>query len=222
MGTTVVLLREFYKRKGKIPLIFWVVLSIPLILYLIGSFLVFALPADNPYKYYYRLVFRAGPVGNSVLFGFAFYIITRNVTAGRIKDYLTITAIGIIIIGMANGISGYQQTFGVAAHSLVLLASCLYSFGFYFSAISIARDDSLRHNIREFAKKESRLLDSIGRAQEEQEIQRIISKVYKVIREQEHASKEETAIEQSIDKEDMENYVGVVLKEVNEIRKQDP
>ena len=113
-AATVVLLREFYKRKGKIPLIFWVVLSIPLILYLIGSFLVFALPADNPYKYYYRLVFRAGILWKQHSFGFAFYIITRNVTAGRIKDYLTITAIGIIIIGMANGISGYQQTFGVA------------------------------------------------------------------------------------------------------------
>jgi hypothetical protein len=218
-AATVVLLREFYKRKGKIPLVFWVVLSIPLLLYLIGSFLVFALPADNPYKYYYRLVFRAGTIGSSVLFGFAFYIITRNVTAGRIKDYLTITAIGIIIIGMANGISGYQQTYGVAAHSLVLLASCLYSFGFYFSAISIARDDSLRHNIREFAKKESRLLDSIGRAQEEQEIQRLISKVYKVVREQEHALKEQTVIDPSIDKQDMENYVEEVLKEVTEMRK---
>ena len=104
----------------------------------------------------------------------------------------------------------------------MLLASCLYSFGFYFSAISISHDNSLRHYIREFAKKESRFLDSIGRAQQEQEVQRMISKVYKVIREQEQASKEETAIGQSIDKEDMENYVAVVLKEVNEIRKQDP
>jgi hypothetical protein len=221
-AATVVLLREFYKRKGKIPLIFWVVLSIPLLLYLIGSFLVFALPADNPYKYYYRLVFRAGTIGSSVLFGFAFYVITRNVTAGKIKDYLAITAIGIMIIGMANGISGYQQTYGIAAHSLVLLASYLYSFGFYFSAISISHDNSLRHYIREFAKKESRFLDSIGRAQQEQEVQRVISKVYKAIREQEQALKEETAIGQTIDKEDMENYVGVVLKEVNEIRKQDP
>ena len=123
---------------------------------------------------------------------------------------------------MANGISGYQQTYGITAHSLVLLASYLYSFGFYFSAISISHDNSLRHYIREFAKKESRFLDSIGRAQQEQEVQRIISKVYKVIREQEQALKEETAIGQTIDKEDMENYVGVVLKEVNEIRKQDP
>jgi dissimilatory sulfite reductase (desulfoviridin) alpha/beta subunit len=95
----------------------------------------------------------------------------------------------------------------------------LYSFGFYFSAISIARDDSLRHNIREFAKKESRLLDSIGRAQEEQEIQRLISKVYKVVREQEHALKEQTVIDPSIDKQDMENYVEEVLKEVTEMRK---
>jgi hypothetical protein len=218
-AATVVLLSEFYKRKGKIPLVFWVVLSIPLILYLIGSFLVFALPADNPHKYYYRLVFRAGTIGSSVLFGFAFYIITRNVTAGKVKDYLTITAIGIIIIGTANGISGYQQTYGIAAHSLVLIASYLYSFGFYFSAISMSLDSRLRQYIRELAREETRLLDIIGKAQEEQEIQRIVSKAYKIVREQEQVRLEQT-IEQSIDKEDMDIYLDVVLKEVNNVRKQ--
>lgn len=216
-AATVVLLREFYKRKGKIPIVFWIVLSIPLILYLIGSFLVFALPSDSPYKYYYRLIFRAGTIGSSALFGYAFYIIARNVTAGKVKDYLTITAIGIIIIGMANGISGYQQTYGIAAHSLVLIASYLYSFGFYFSAISISLDSRLRQYIRELAKEETRLLDSIGRAQEEQEIQRIVSRAHKIVREQ--ALLEQTSTEQSIDKEDMDNYLDIVLREVSNVRK---
>jgi hypothetical protein len=218
-AATVVLLREFYKRKGKIPIVFWIVLSIPLILYLIGSFLVFTLPSDSPYKYYYRLIFRAGTIGSSALFGYAFYIITRNVTAGRVKDYLTITAIGIIIIGMANGISGYQQTYGIAAHSLVLIASYLYSFGFYFSAISISLDSKLRQYVRELAKQETRLLDSIGRAQEEQEIQRIVSTAHKKVREQEQALLEQTSMEQPIDKEDMDNYLDIVLKEVSKVRK---
>lgn len=156
-------------------------------------------------------------IGSSALFGYAFYIIARNVTAGKVKDYLTITAIGIIIIGMANGISGYQQTYGIAAHSLVLIASYLYSFGFYFSAISISLDSRLRQYIRELAKEETRLLDSIGRAQEEQEIQRIVSRAHKIVREQ--ALLEQTSTEQSIDKEDMDNYLDIVLREVSNVRK---
>lgn len=216
-AATVVLLREFYKRKSRLPITFWIVLSVPLLLYLIGSFLVFALPSDDPYKYYYRLVYRAGTIGSSALFGYAFYIITRNVKAGKIKDYLTITAIGIIIIGMANGISGYQQTFGVAAHSLVLLASYLYSFGFYFSAISMSQDEKLRQSIKQFAKKESRLLDSIGRAQIEQEIQ---NKVFKIAREQEQSLKLKAEVQNPIDKEDMEQYLQMVL-EVKKAHKQD-
>lgn len=118
---------------------------------------------------------------------------------------------------MANGISGYQQTYGIAAHSLVLIASYLYSFGFYFSAISISLDSRLRQYIRELAKEETRLLDSIGRAQEEQEIQRIVSRAHKIVREQ--ALLEQTSTEQSIDKEDMDNYLDIVLREVSNVRK---
>jgi hypothetical protein len=42
------------------------------------------------------------------------------------KDYLTIAAIGIATVGISFGASGLQQTFGVAAHSLVLLFSYLF------------------------------------------------------------------------------------------------
>lgn len=126
------LLRQYYKsiRPGrKFPITFWIVLAIPLILYLVGSGLIISLPADIPYRFYYRLIFRAGTIGSSVLFGLAFYIATRKLTTVKVKDYLAICVIGIIPIGIANEISALQQTFGVAAHSLVLLSSYLFSIG---------------------------------------------------------------------------------------------
>jgi hypothetical protein len=47
------LLRQYYKsirRDTKFPLKFWIILAVPLILYLIGSNLIFSTPADTPYK----------------------------------------------------------------------------------------------------------------------------------------------------------------------------
>ena len=87
---TLMLLHYYYQRIGKVNLTFWVILSIPLILYLIGSGLIFSLPNDVTYRFYYRIIFRAGTIGSSVLFGLAFYIITRKLAAMKVKDYLTI------------------------------------------------------------------------------------------------------------------------------------
>ena len=85
-------------------------------------------------------MFRAGTIGSSVLFGLAFFIATRNLSVVRVKDYLAIAAMGIIPIGIANEISALQQTFGVAAHSLVFLSTYLFSIGFLlFSDIHNSR-----------------------------------------------------------------------------------
>src|SRR5919197_2622110 len=81
---TALLLHYYYKRIGKLSLKFWIIISVPLILYLIGSGLIFSLPSDIPYRFYFRLVFRAGTIGSSILFGLAFYITTKNLTQGLI------------------------------------------------------------------------------------------------------------------------------------------
>ena len=58
------LLRQYYKsiRGGdkKFPFKFWIVLAVPLILYLVGSNLIFSTPADTPYKFYYRTITEQG------------------------------------------------------------------------------------------------------------------------------------------------------------------
>jgi hypothetical protein len=64
------------------------------------------------------------------LFALAFYIAARNLTAGKVKDYLSISAIGIIMVRIALSISALEPTYGVAAHSTVLLSSYLFIIGF--------------------------------------------------------------------------------------------
>jgi signal transduction histidine kinase len=208
---TFMLLRYYYKRTGKLNLQFWLILSIPLILYLVGSGLIFSLPANIPYKFYYRLIFRAGTIGSSLLFGLAFYIVSRKLTAARIKDYLAISAMGIVPIGIANEISALQQTYGVAAHSLVLLASYLFTIGLYSLAISISQDSSLRKAIRNSALEVSKLADVIEGPEMEQEIER---RVLTTAKEQEEILIHQTGVQSSLTEHEMKQYLGTVLKEI--------
>ena len=208
------LLRQYYQtiRIGKLPLKFWIILSIPMAFYLIGSGLIFH--AYDPYRFYFRILFRAGTIGSSVLFGLAFYLITRrtgeavNVSAEKVKNYLTISSIGVILIGISFSTSALQQTYGVAAHSLVLLASYLFTVGLYSSAIAVSQDSSLRTSIRASLLE---LVDNIGTAQMEQEIEK---RVLKVAREQQEVLRERSEIESSLTERDMKEYLEQVIKEV--------
>jgi signal transduction histidine kinase len=209
---TALLLAYYYKRKvGKITFKFVVVISVPLILYLVGSGLIFSLPSDIPYRFYLRLLFRAGTIGSSVLFGLAFFIISRNLLATKVRDYLIISAMGIILIGIANEISALQQTYGVAAHSLVLLASYLFSIGLYCSTASVSQDNSLRQSIRKSATEVSKLVDVLGAARIEQEIEK---RVLNVAKEQQSVILKQTGIEPSLTEHEMKQYLGTVLKEI--------
>jgi signal transduction histidine kinase len=209
------LLRQYYKSiKGgdkRFPLKFWAILAVPLILYLIGSNLILSTPADTPYKYYYRVIYRSGTIGASLLFAVAFYVAARNIAAVQVKDYLAISAIGIIMVRIALSISALQQTYGVAAHSIILLSSYLFVIGFYALAISISHDRSLRQSIRSSALEVSKLLDVLGTPNVEQEIER---RVLSTARKKEVAIVQQSGVESSLTENEMKRYLGTVLKEI--------
>ena len=83
--------------------------------------------------------------------------------------------------------------------------------GIYCSAISVAEDSKLRQSIRSFALRESRLLDSIGTAQMEQEIQK---KVIEFTKRNQERMAEKTGIQPSLTDEDVRAYLEQVIKEV--------
>jgi hypothetical protein len=87
--------------------------------------------------------------------------------------------------------------------------------GIYSSAVSISEDSKLRRAIRKFATTESKVLDSIGLAQMEQEVQK---KVLTLAKEQEEKMVEETGVESSLDEGDMKEYLQEVIKEVKKSR----
>ena len=221
---TLLVLRQYYQRKGKLPLTFYFILVLPLVLYIMGrtpefytlfSGHIFRFD-DMPNPYLFRVLFRVGVIGGSVLFGIAFFVISRSISAGRVKDCVTIAAIGATMIAISLSPSALQQTFGLAGRSLMLLSSFLYSVGFYLSAVYIAQDLSLRKYFRGINKIE--LLDLLGNAQMESEIEK---RVTKVLRDQQQTLSEQSGISISAlgDDYDLKLYVNEVLEEVKRNKK---
>jgi hypothetical protein len=132
---------------------------------------------------------------------------------------MMISAYGMVLLFSSNQVSGLvlapYPPFGLTTVSFFGLASFLIFIGIYSSAISVAEDSSLRQTIRSVAMKESRLLDSIGTAQMEQEIQ---AKVITLTRRNQDKMTEESGIESSLTEEDMKEYLKQVIVEVKKHR----
>jgi hypothetical protein len=207
------LLRDVYQRIGKLPLLFWIILSLPLILYLVGKIPGFftgesLAGVDEAYRYYFRILFRAGTIGGNIVFGLAFFVIARRLASSKIKDYLIITAIGDTIVGIALSTSALEPTYGVAAHSLVMLSSYMFSIGLYICAISLSQDSSLRKSIR---RSNIGLIDNIGTAQMEQELR---EKILKIVEDAKDKMEEQTGgISYSLTEKDVSDYMELVIDE---------
>ena len=114
-------------------------------------------------------------------------------------------------------ISTPYPPFGLASISAVGLSSYLILVGLYYSAISVSEDTKLRRTIRESALRESKFLDSIGKAYMEQEIK---SKVIGVAKELKVTMAKETGFSSSLTDIEIEQYLEEVLKEVKKAKAQ--
>jgi hypothetical protein len=210
---SIALLRSFYQRIAKLSVSFWIILSLPLIFYLVGKIPGFTSGESmtgvvEPYRYFFRVLYRGGTIAGNILFGLAFFIVARSLTSLKVKDYLTITGIGFTMVGISLSTSALQQTYGIASHSLLLLSSYLFSIGFYVSALSVSQDSSLRKSIRSST---ADLVYNIGSAEMEQHIE---NTVRKVIQNQQKELEEQTGgFSHEVSENDVKEYMTLVIEE---------
>lgn len=168
----------------------------------------------------------------AIFFGIIYLTFAKNMKQrnhNTIAHYLLFTSYGAMMatIAIAPSIRTIDlkhtpyPPFAIMSWSFVGFGYYLISFGFYFSAISISQDISLRKSTRELAIKESELFDSIGTAQMEYEI---MKKVLKIAKEQEKTLEEQTGIEihewqqQKAEQENIQDYIAEILEEVKKSR----
>jgi hypothetical protein len=221
------LLRQFYnQRVGKMPVTLLILLTIPLALYMIGRYTeMYTLfssiigswnpqaPINLQYGFQnvdlFRIIFRAGVISGSIMYGVAFLVVARKIESGKIKDYFTFAAIGAMMISITLGPSGLQETFGVAGRTLFLLASFMLCAGFYLSAVHMAQDARLRRVLK--ASAGSEVFGDMAAAQLEQETEK---RVLDIVEKERESIKEQTGIQPSLEQKDVKTYLDSVLQEL--------
>ena len=218
---TALLLHHYSRRFGRVK--YWVIVSLPLV-YFLSQFVSYSLNlfasllSSDPIFYgtLLSVLFTVSKTAGGILFGVAFWIMARNIRQGSVvRDYMIVSAFGFALLFVSNQAIVLSNTFyppfGLATVSFMGLSCYLILVGIYSSAISVSEDSILRQSIRTFAIKESRLLDSIGMAEMEQQIQK---KVVEFTKRNQDRMAEETGIQSSLSEEDVKVYLQQVIREV--------
>ena len=216
---TVLLLRHYSTKIGRAK--YWIIVSIPLVYFLsqfqtilLGIFTPFRLSDPILFGLTYTLVFSASKPLGGILFGAAFWIVSRGLGHGQVKDYMIISGYGLLLLFTANQHQIIQLNpyppFGLPTICYVGLASYLILIGIYSSALSVANDVALRRSIRRSVQENSSLLGNIGEAQFEDQLQKT------VIRKTTDLSEkmiQETGVASSLEERDIHDYVIMAINE---------
>lgn len=225
-AATVLLMRHYSERLGKTK--YWIMVIIPLVYFLsqfqplfLVTFVEFRLSDPVLFGIIYNLIFAMSKPVGGLLFGIPFWYIAKHLSDQRVKTYLRISAIGIILLFTSNQPTGLilvpYPPYGIVTISFMVLASYMLYLGIYSASLSVSEDARLRRYIRTITRTEAKFLDVIGTAEMEREVQRKVILFSK----KKNVMQQETGITSSLNEDDMKKYLNEVLQEVHDLRRKD-
>jgi len=219
--STAILLYHYSRKFGKVK--YWAIVASPLVYFLSQFLTLVPTPLDplitqDPvlYSTILTLIFTSTKIIGGIFFGIAFWLISKNLPSGSIiRDYMKICSFGFILFYISNQSLGLviapYPPFGLISTTYIGLSSYLILVGIYYSALSASQDIKLRQTIKNLAKNESKLLDSIGSGATDKEIQNTVTNLTKVYREE---MSNQTGVPFSLSEEEAEEYLTTVLEEI--------
>ena len=220
--TTLILLYR-YKNNLLHTLVFILILSLPLIYFLIsysyefifGKLLVSFLMNDpiTISIILTVLLSLSKPIGG-LTFGFAFWRIAKTIGYEKtIKMHMIISGWGILLLFGTNQASNQvlvpYPPFGLATITVLILASYMTLLGIYNAARLVSVNLTLRKTIRKHAL-ESNLLESIGQAEMENEIRKTVNRIIQ----DKDIIKMPIDTKLEFDKNELRKYIDSVITEV--------
>jgi hypothetical protein len=161
------------------------------------------------------IIFSLGGIFTGVVFGAAFLSVARTLKKESVlRNHMILAAYGFLLFYIAGSAYASQAAyppFGLVSVSLTGLSCYLIYSGLYSSAVTVSQDITLRTSIRRSVTEQSKLLDSIGTAQMDQELQ---SRVMMVTINLSYKLEEETGVEASMTEEDIKEHIEMVRKEI--------
>ena len=207
--------------------IYWMTIFLPLGIFLFGLFpTLLGIPTADFIFFerdivLFRVLTTLATIVGGLLFGVSFIALSRRMQQIRQKmvpDYLKIAGYGIALLPIAI-VAGIvfipYPPVGSATCATLALASYLFYIGIYSSAISISEDAELRRSIRRTAENELKLLDSIGIAQMNVQLQ---DKVTRLVKEYADKMTSKAGVHPYLSQEDAKQYLKEVMEELDKHR----
>jgi hypothetical protein len=172
--------------------------------------------AGAQYNVPYLILISAGQQIGGVLFGIYYWAASRNVLNQRLKNYLVLSAIGMMFIFAANEIHSLLITFfppfGLITVSFMGLGSYLLFIGIFDLAELISRNSEIRNELNRKVQELS-LVKNIGRSEIERIVEGQVRKASKSV-----ITEENDIRSYVFEQEELKELVEEVMNEVN-IRK---
>jgi hypothetical protein len=153
------------------------------------------------------------PIGG-LTFGIVFWKISKTLSYERnIQTYMIISGWGILLLfatnqGISQSLDPYPP-FGLYSNTVLILATYLTLLGIYSSATLVSVNTDLRKSIHKHAL-ESKLLDLIGQAEMNNELQRTVDKIIR----DKQLTQNGTEAKLDLDEEQLKKHLDFVIREV--------
>jgi hypothetical protein len=153
------------------------------------------------------------PIGG-ILFGIAFWVISRSIENKNVSDYMKLSAVGIMLLSITGEDVGLfmltYPPFGISIVTFIGISSYLVFVGIYFSAISISLDVKLRVSIKKSVEQQLRFVSNIGASQVEQDIQQKVKHLTRRVANQLEA---ESGVTLPMEDAEVDRYIKMVIQE---------
>jgi len=225
---TTALLMYNYRNKLINSIVYWTVLSIPLIYFLViyfyqfifGNLLISYLAVDPITVSILLTAFLSlsKPIGG-VTFALAFWKISQSVGYEKnLKNYMVISGWGILLIfgadqALVQTLTPYPP-FGLATITVLPIAALCMLLGIYNSATLVSTNSNLRRSIYKYAL-QSKLLGQIGQAEMQNELQKTAEELMR----RTHELETNTQMHIELDENELKNYIRLVISEVKKANK---
>ncbi len=218
---------NYYREKLINAILYWILLSIPLLYFLINylyqfifaNILVSYLTIDPITVSIILTTFLSlsKPIGG-LTFAIVFWNISKIIGYEKnIKSYMIIAGWGILLIFGSN--QAVVQTlvpyppFGLVTITVLIIGAFFMLSGIYNSAVLVSANDRLRKSIYNYVS-ESRLLGLIGQAEMKKEIEKIVTEVTQ----RKDSLERVTNVPIEFNENELKRYIDFVIQELRKKR----
>ena len=219
---TASLLYNYSRKINKIKLA--VIIALPIVGYtstLLDTFDIYDTDT-NPDLLSYYIFQSLSKMSGIILFAISFIYVARKLPDSPIRLFLQIIALGFVMLAISNHIDvnvAAYPPYGTNSFSLLPIATYTILFGLFASALSLSQDISLRNHLKSLARSDKNLLSSIGTAQMDKEVRRVVGELKSVIDKEENEIAEESRIATPLEEDEISDYLKQVVEEVQRSRK---